>query len=254
MDTVPGGVRARRERRLQTCPGIRVRRSTTVAVRAAVDIGGTFTDLVLFDDATGALGWGKALSTPEDLIGGVLAALDGAGVEPAGLDAVIHGSDGRRQRPDRAGRGAHRAGDHPRLPRRLRHRPDQPPRLVQPRLHQAHPAAAPGAALRARRAARRRGRACSRRSTRPERRRWPTAWRPWASRPWRWCCCTPTATPRTSGAPGRSCASGCPGAYVTAVPPDQSREYREYERTSTTVANAFVGPRSAATSAAGTSG
>jgi N-methylhydantoinase A len=57
-----------------------------------VDIGGTFTDLVLFDDATGALGWGKALSTPDDLIGGVLEALGAAGVEPAGLDAVIHGS------------------------------------------------------------------------------------------------------------------------------------------------------------------
>ncbi|WP_194916653.1 hydantoinase/oxoprolinase family protein [Catenulispora rubra] len=63
-----------------------------MAVRAAVDIGGTFTDLVLFDDATGALDWGKALSTPEDLIVGVFGALDAAGARPAGLDTVIHGS------------------------------------------------------------------------------------------------------------------------------------------------------------------
>jgi len=34
--------------------------------RAGVDIGGTFTDLIIFDDATGALVIGKTLTTPAD--------------------------------------------------------------------------------------------------------------------------------------------------------------------------------------------
>src|SRR3954469_12010950 len=34
--------------------------------RAGVDIGGTFTDLIIFDDATGALAIGKTLTTPAD--------------------------------------------------------------------------------------------------------------------------------------------------------------------------------------------
>src|SRR5215212_7379358 len=34
--------------------------------RVGVDIGGTFTDLIIFDDATGALTIGKTLTTPAD--------------------------------------------------------------------------------------------------------------------------------------------------------------------------------------------
>ena len=34
--------------------------------RAGVDIGGTFTDLTLVDDETGALWVGKILTTPDD--------------------------------------------------------------------------------------------------------------------------------------------------------------------------------------------
>ena len=33
-------------------------------MRLAADIGGTFTDIAVFDDKTGALTFGKALSTP----------------------------------------------------------------------------------------------------------------------------------------------------------------------------------------------
>ena len=40
--------------------------------RLATDIGGTFTDLVYFDDDTGALGTAKTLTTPKDLTQGVL--------------------------------------------------------------------------------------------------------------------------------------------------------------------------------------
>jgi len=37
-----------------------------MAYRVGVDIGGTFTDLILIDDATGALTVGKLLTTPDD--------------------------------------------------------------------------------------------------------------------------------------------------------------------------------------------
>ena len=49
-----------------------------MAWRIGVDIGGTFTDVALVDDATGRIGVAKALTTPRDFAGGVLAALSGA--------------------------------------------------------------------------------------------------------------------------------------------------------------------------------
>ena len=48
--------------------------------RLATDIGGTFTDLVHFDEETGALSVAKALSTPDDLTRGVLDTIDQAGL------------------------------------------------------------------------------------------------------------------------------------------------------------------------------
>ncbi len=49
-----------------------------MAWRIGVDIGGTFTDVALVDDTTGRIGVAKALTTPRDFAGGVLAALDSA--------------------------------------------------------------------------------------------------------------------------------------------------------------------------------
>ena len=46
--------------------------------RVGVDIGGTFTDLVLFDNATGEVRMAKAPSTPGDLSKGVLDVVDDA--------------------------------------------------------------------------------------------------------------------------------------------------------------------------------
>ena len=55
-------------------------------------------------------------------------------------------------------------------------------------------------------------------------------------------CCTPTRIRRTSAASPRSCASILPnGVYVTCSA-DVLPEIREYERTSTAVVNAYVGP------------
>src|SRR5262245_50832839 len=64
--------------------------------RAGVDIGGTFTDLVLVDEATGAVSVGKLLTTPKEparaVEQGVVALLHGAGRAPASVQALVHGT------------------------------------------------------------------------------------------------------------------------------------------------------------------
>ena len=59
--------------------------------RLATDIGGTFTDLVYFDEETGALGVAKSLSTPDDLTRGVLDTIDRAGLDADAVDYFVHG-------------------------------------------------------------------------------------------------------------------------------------------------------------------
>jgi N-methylhydantoinase A len=59
---------------------------------AGIDVGGTFTDLILFDDATGEVRVAKVPTTPENQAGGVLAAIQAAGIDLAALDTIIHGT------------------------------------------------------------------------------------------------------------------------------------------------------------------
>lgn len=61
-------------------------------MRIAVDIGGTFTDVAAFDEHTGVAVLGKALSTPRNLVDGIMAALERTGAPPATADLIIHGS------------------------------------------------------------------------------------------------------------------------------------------------------------------
>ncbi len=62
-------------------------------MRLGIDIGGTFTDLVLLDGDGGML-TRKVLSTPDDyargVLEGALALLDEAGVEPAEVTGIVH--------------------------------------------------------------------------------------------------------------------------------------------------------------------
>ncbi|HEY1294046.1 MAG TPA: hydantoinase/oxoprolinase family protein, partial [Chloroflexota bacterium] len=71
-------------------------RPATQNYRAGVDIGGTFTDLILVDDSTGELTVGKVLTTPQDpssAVADVLSeAMSRAGAPPAALRHVIHGT------------------------------------------------------------------------------------------------------------------------------------------------------------------
>ena len=58
----------------------------------AVDIGGTFTDLVAIDRATGRLSFAKTLSTPPHFEQGLLNALREASIQPASIEALRHGT------------------------------------------------------------------------------------------------------------------------------------------------------------------
>ena len=57
-----------------------------------VDVGGTFTDLVLYDSETGAITLAKTPTTPADQSEGILAGLRELQVDPARLVRVAHGS------------------------------------------------------------------------------------------------------------------------------------------------------------------
>ena len=61
-------------------------------LRLAADIGGTFTDVASFDEATGRLAFGKALSTPHHLVEGISAGVAKAGTSYAAASLFLHGS------------------------------------------------------------------------------------------------------------------------------------------------------------------
>ena len=63
-----------------------------MALRIGVDIGGTFTDLVALDEDSGAVVTTKALSTPRELLAGVLRCVDQTGVRLADCRLLIHGT------------------------------------------------------------------------------------------------------------------------------------------------------------------
>lgn len=60
--------------------------------RVAVDIGGTFTDVVGFDDERRTIVVGKTLSTPANLIEGIVRGIDSAEVSLTETESLVHGS------------------------------------------------------------------------------------------------------------------------------------------------------------------
>src|ERR1051325_10057953 len=67
-----------------------------MAYRLGVDVGGTFTDVLVLEEEKGTLTLEKVLSTPEDQSIGVLEGVRQAcrrlGGDPGELDAILHGS------------------------------------------------------------------------------------------------------------------------------------------------------------------
>src|SRR5262245_46497896 len=64
--------------------------------RVGVDVGGTFTDLILVDEETGRIEVDKVPSRPDDpargTVGGVQGICAAAGIELGELDAILHGT------------------------------------------------------------------------------------------------------------------------------------------------------------------
>jgi len=64
--------------------------------RMGVDVGGTFTDGVLWNEETGAVATAKVLSTPDDLGHGFLASVDRliaeSGIDPTDVTYTVHGT------------------------------------------------------------------------------------------------------------------------------------------------------------------
>ena len=60
-------------------------------MRIAVDIGGTFTDLVAIDDQ-GQIYRSKSLTTPDDLARGIQHCLSGAKIQVSKASFFVHGS------------------------------------------------------------------------------------------------------------------------------------------------------------------
>lgn len=65
---------------------------TSGRIRLAADIGGTFTDIAAFNTSTGRLHFGKTLSTPDSLIDGIATGASKAGAAFSDADIFLHGS------------------------------------------------------------------------------------------------------------------------------------------------------------------
>ncbi|GAU86995.1 hydantoinase/oxoprolinase family protein [Bosea sp. BIWAKO-01] len=213
------------------------------SLSVAVDIGGTFTDLVGFDETTGRVLQSKSLTTPHELSQGVWDCLAKAGIEPRAAQNLVHGSTvainiaieqkgaktalvvtkgtrdvykiGRQNRPDAYDFNFKRPS--PLTPRSLTFE-------VSERLKASGEVLSP---LDQREvedvAAKIRDSGVAAVAV---------------------CFLHAYANPAHEIEAGRLLRAALPGVYVS-LSHEIVREYREYERTSTTVMNAYIGPRSA---------
>src|SRR5579884_350699 len=63
-----------------------------MTLTVALDIGGTFTDLISFDEATGVVRHAKSSTTPSDLSIGIRDCLEKSGLDVRQAESFIHGS------------------------------------------------------------------------------------------------------------------------------------------------------------------
>jgi N-methylhydantoinase A len=63
-----------------------------VVVFLAVDIGGTFTDLIAFDERTGRFYQAKSLTTPRNHVDGIIDCIQKTDLDPSTVGQLIHGS------------------------------------------------------------------------------------------------------------------------------------------------------------------
>lgn len=207
----------------------------------AIDIGGTFTDLMAFDETTGRLSQAKSLTTPARLVQGILDCLRKSGVERAAISELIHGSTtaintlierkgaktglivtrgtrdvyfiGRGNRPESYNLFFHR--HRPLVPRHLTREVDERVMSSGEILEPLRPASVEDAC---RKLAEEGVEAVA------------------------VCFLHSYANPAHERAAGEIVRRLLPGAYLS-LSHRILREYREFERTSTTVVNAYIGPK-----------
>src|SRR5580700_5315692 len=63
-----------------------------MSLRIAVDIGGTFTDLIAFDEHSKRIQHAKSLTTPRDPVEGLIHCIRKIDLDPSSIDSLIHGS------------------------------------------------------------------------------------------------------------------------------------------------------------------
>ena len=208
--------------------------------RVSMDIGGTFTDVVAYDEESGTYTAGKSSTTTQDLTEGVFAALGAVVDTPADIGFTVHGTtQGLNAFLQRRGEKVLLLATKG-CGRRLPHRPRQPHAPVRHPLPQADAARraqrhrrdprppelggrGAGATRRGRRS--RRGAACAGGRVRRRRRRVPVLLR------------EPRARASRRGDPAR----GVDGVAVS-LSHRVAREWREYERTSSAVIDAYTAP------------
>jgi len=207
----------------------------------AIDIGGTFTDLMAFDEATGRFAQAKSLTTPTQLVKGIIDCLRMSAVDVAGVSELIHGSTtaintlierkgaktglivtrgtrdvysiGRGNRPESYNLFFHR--HRPLVPRHLTREIDERMLASGEVLEPLGPASLDEAC---RRLADEKVEAVA------------------------VCFLHSYVNPEHERAAGEIVRRALPGAYVS-LSHEILREYREFERTSTTVVNAYIGPK-----------
>ncbi len=59
---------------------------------AGIDVGGTFTDLIAVNSATGEVRLAKVPTTPDNQAFGVLAAIESAGLDLSAIALIVHGT------------------------------------------------------------------------------------------------------------------------------------------------------------------
>jgi N-methylhydantoinase A len=210
-------------------------------IAVAIDIGGTFTDLVGFDDRAKRFAEAKSLTTPADLVQGIVDCLRKSGLAVDAIDELIHGSTiaintlierkgaktalvvtrgtrdiyiiGRGNRPEAYNLLFHK--HQPLVPRRLTY-------------EVAERALASGAVL-----------------EKLDRSGVEAVARDLASEGVEAvavCFLHSYVNPSHERAAGEIIRAALPDAYIS-LSQDILREYREFERTSTTVVNAYIGPK-----------
>ena len=178
-------------------------RAAAGSVVAGIDIGGTFTDLILVDGRDGKVRIAKTPTTVDNQAHGVMSALAATGFPVEAIDLIVHGTTTTTNAVLERRLARDRHDHHARLPRHHRARPPHPAAALRHdrRLRAGDPAQSAGSRFPS--ASRRRAR-CARRSTRTRFARRSAAWSKPAANRWSSISCIPTPTRRMSAAPPRS--------------------------------------------------